>query len=79
MELWLEENKDSISQYEAYKQSEEYQNSLFKQVQDKLQNYMTENNYYEVAIPLIRAFSKSYDAYYQQLIKANDTYVKMSN
>lgn len=79
IELWLEENKDSISQYEAYKKSEEYQNSPLKQVHDKLQNYMIENNYYEVAIPLIRAFSKSYDAYYQQLIKANDTYVKMSS
>ena len=75
VEDWIKENGDSISQYEEYKNSEEYQNSLMKQIQDKLQKFMKDNKYYEIAIPLIRKFSKSYDDYYQKLLKANELYL----
>ncbi len=74
-EKWLKDNEDAISQYESYKNSEEYQNSMMKQVQEKLKNFMKENQYYEIAIPLIRKFSKSYDNYYKKLLKANELYL----
>ena len=69
---WLKDNKDAISQYEFYKNSEEYKNSMMKQIQDKLKEYMKDNKYYEIAIPLIRKFSKSYNNYYEKLLKANE-------
>ena len=72
---WMKDNEDVISQYESYKNSEEYQNSMMKQIQDKLKNFMKENQYYEIAIPLIRKFSKSYDNYYKKLQKANKEYL----
>lgn len=72
---WLKDNEDVISHYESYKNSEEYQNSMMKQIQDKLKNFMKENQYYEIAIPLIRKFSKSYDDYYKKLLKANEEYL----
>ena len=75
VEEWLKANGNSISQYEAYKNSEEYQNSLMKQIQDKLQKFMKDNKYYEIAIPLIRTFSKSYNEYYEKLLKANEIYL----
>ena len=74
-EKWLKDNEDVINRYESYKNSEEYQNSMMKQVQDKLTNFMKENQYYEIAIPLIRKFSKSYDEYYKKLLKANEQYL----
>lgn len=77
VEKWLKENDNAISQYEEYKNSEEYQNSLMKKIQDKLQNFMKDNKYYEIAIPLIRKFSKSYDDYYKKLIVANDKYLEI--
>lgn len=77
VEKWLKENGNAISQYEEYKNSEEYQNSLMKKIQDKLQNFMKDNKYYEIAIPLIRKFSKSYDDYYKKLIVANDKYLEI--
>lgn len=46
-----------------------------KNIKDKLQRYMEDNKYYEIAIPLIRKFSKSYDEYYQKLLVANDNYL----
>ena len=72
---WMKDNEDIIYQYESYKNSEEYQNSMMKQIQDKLKNFMKENQYYEIAIPLIRKFSKSYDNYYKKLLKANKEYL----
>lgn len=74
IEEWLKDNKDAISQYESYKNSEEYQNSMMKQIQDKLQKFMEDNKYYEIAIPLIRSFSKSYHTYYEKLLKADEQY-----
>lgn len=75
-ETWLEDNKYYIEVYKEYKNTDEYKNSLIKLIQDKLKKFMQENNYYEKAIPLIRKFSKSYNAYYEKLLKANEEYLK---
>lgn len=79
IEGWLEKNKDSILQYESYKNSEQYQNSLLRDIQEKLRKYMIDNNYYQVAIPLIRKFSKSYNMYYEKMIKANERFMNVKN
>ena len=79
IEGWLEKNKDSILQYESYKNSEQYQNSLLRDIQEKLRKYMIDNNYYQVAIPLIRKFSKSYNMYYEKMIKANERFMNIKN
>lgn len=78
-EKWMKDNEDAISSYESYKNSKEYQNSMMKQIQDKLRSFMKENQYYEIAIPLIRKFSKSYDEYYKKLLKANEQYINSKN
>lgn len=75
---WLEENEDYIKAYKEYKNTDEYKNGLMKSIQDKLKKFMQENNYYEKAIPLIRKFSKSCDAYYEKLLKANEEYLKFN-
>lgn len=56
---WMKDNEDLISQYEGYKNSEEYQNSMMKQIQDKLKIFMKENEYYEIAIPVIENLAKA--------------------
>ena len=76
-ETWLEDHKDYIKAYKEYKNTDEYKNSLIKLIQDKLKMFMQENNDYEKAIPLIRKFSKSYNAYYEKLLKANEEYLKL--
>ncbi|RRC91914.1 MerR family transcriptional regulator [Erysipelotrichaceae bacterium OH741_COT-311] len=72
---WNKKHQEEIKQYETFKNSEEYQTSLIKQIQEKLKKYMIEHKYYEIAIPLIRSFSKAYDDYYEQLQKANEHYL----
>ncbi|BAN61717.1 hypothetical protein [Streptococcus anginosus] len=76
VEKWLKENKNIIAQYQDYKNSDNYKNSLMKTIQDKLQTFMLDNKYYEIAIPLIRKFSKSYDQYYKKILIANEQYLK---
>lgn len=77
VQSWFEKNKEYIKELERYKTSEEYLSSPLNQIQNKLKSYMMENKYYEIAIPLIRKFSKSYDLYYKKLLSANDVYMKM--
>lgn len=74
---WWTENKDTVTKYEEFKNSDEYASSLMKKIYDKLKKYMEDNNYYETAIPLIRQFSKTYDDYYKKLLEANDEYMKL--
>lgn len=73
---WLEENKEILARYESYQNSDAYKNSEMKKIKDKLKAFMEENKYYENAIPLIRAFSKSYNEYYEKLLRANEEYLK---
>lgn len=40
-ENWMKDNEDVISSYESYKNSEEYQNSIMKQIQEKLKNFLS--------------------------------------
>lgn len=75
-ENWFVENKDFIEKYEEFKNSKEYLESPMKNIQEKLKKYMLDNNYYGIAIPLIRKFSKSYDNYYIKLLKANEKYIE---
>lgn len=75
VETWLQANKECVAQYESYKNSKDYRKSPMKTIQDKLQEYMEQNKYYEIAIPLMRKFSKSYDSYYKKLLKANEQYI----
>ena len=74
-EAWLEENKQVLEQYDLYKSSQYYQDSQLKEIQDKFKKFIKDNNYYEVAIPLIRKFSKSYNEYYEKLLRANEIYL----
>ncbi len=76
IEEWLIDNKEFVEQYEAFKKSDQYLDSTIKKIQDKLQQYMLETHYYERAIPLLRAFSESYNAYYEKLVAADKKYFK---
>lgn len=71
-EDWLRENENNVKAYEKFLESEEYKNSPLKTIRDKIKNYMIKNNYYEVALPLIRKMSPAYDDYYKKLLESNE-------
>lgn len=76
---WLRENDDIIKSYEDFENSKFYRESPLYKINEKLKKYMADNNYYEIAIPLIRKFSKSYDKYYRKLLEANTIYLNKNN
>ena len=75
-EKWHNENKETISIYDSYLNSDDYKTSPMKHIQDQLKTFLVDHHYYEFAIPLIRQFSKSYDHYYKKLTEASDFYLK---
>lgn len=75
-EDWLRENENNIKAYEKFLESEEYKNSPLKTIRDKIKNYMIKNNYYEVALPLIRKMSPAYDDYYKKLLESNEKFLR---
>lgn len=70
-EGWLEENSGLIKEYQALKQSEEYQALPVVQAGERLKDYLSETGFYQRFIPLLRRLSPAYDAYYQALIRAD--------
>lgn len=78
-EDWMEDNREKVKAYEEFKDSQDYKSSQVKKISDKLRDYMAENNYYQVAIPLIRKMSPSYDAYYKKLLEANEKFLSENN
>lgn len=74
-ENWYEKNKDIIAEYKDFKESKEYKSSPMFKIEEMLRSYMMENNYYEVAIPLIRLFSPAYNEYYENLLSANSKFL----
>lgn len=73
---WFEDNQEAIREHQSFKQSDGYLNSPLKAIEYKLKQYLLDQNYYNVAIPLLRKISISYDQYYKQLIMANEIFLK---
>lgn len=66
---WTEDNEEFIKAYKEYLESDDYKKSLGKTIREKIEKYFRDNNYYEIAIPLIRDFAPKYDAYYKKLLE----------
>ena len=75
-EDWLRENENNVKAYEKFLESYEYKNSPLKTIRDKIKNFMINNNYYEVALPLIRKMSPAYDDYYNKLLESNEKFLR---
>lgn len=73
---YIEQNKDVLDQYIAYKNSEEYKQSPIYKIQSLLLEFQRTNGYYDVFIPNMRKLSPSYDEYYKKLERANEKFVE---
>ncbi|MBF0578278.1 MerR family transcriptional regulator [Erysipelotrichaceae bacterium RD49] len=68
---YLERNREMLIRYEAYKKTDEYQNSPANKLQNLLTQFNQENGYNDIFIPAMRELSNSYREYYQKLLQAN--------
>lgn len=76
VEDYIEKNKDSLEQYIAYKNSDEYKSSPEYKIQNLLLEFYNTSGYYDVFIPNMRKLSRSYDEYMKKLEQANKEFLK---
>ncbi|EFI42660.1 MerR family transcriptional regulator [Peptoniphilus sp. oral taxon 386] len=73
---FLNENKDIISEYIKFKNTDEYKDISSVKIGNLLKEYMKNCNYYEKVIPLMRKLSPDYNLYYENLEKANKKFLE---
>ena len=73
---FVENNKEILDEYHKFKQSEAYKNSAAYQMMEVLKRFCDTSGYYDVFIPAMRRLSPIYDAYYVQMLKANEQFIK---
>lgn len=76
-EGYIAENKETIEQYLAFKQTEEFKASPTFRLQELLRELNRQNGYNEVFIPAMCALSPSYRAYHEKLLKANERFLEL--
>ncbi len=69
-------NKEILDEYYNYKQSDAYKTSPAYQLMEVMKAFCETSGYYDVFIPAMRRLSSTYDAYYVQMLKANEEFVK---
>ena len=74
---FVKSNKDILEEYKKWKQTDEYKNSPAFRLMEYMKQVCTSNGYYEVFIPAMRKISPLYNEYYEQLLKANDEFVRI--
>ncbi|MFZ7102485.1 MAG: MerR family transcriptional regulator [Peptococcaceae bacterium] len=70
-ERFLQENKEVLEQYLAYKKSPAYQDSPAYKIQGLLKAFNSTSGYYDVFIPAMKRLSASYAEYHRQIEIAN--------
>lgn len=69
-------NKQVLDEYKKYKQTEEYKNSPAFRLSEYMRQICATNGYYDIFIPAMRTLSPLYNEYYEQMLKANDEFVR---
>lgn len=75
-DVFLTNNKEFMEKYLELKKSAEYQNSLAYKLTNFIKEFNSVNGYNEIFIPAMRQLSPAYEAYYQQMLAANEKLLK---
>lgn len=74
---FVEDHKEFLDEYKKWKQTEEFKNSPAFRLMEYMKQFCTNNGYYDVFIPAMRKISPLYNEYYEQMLKANDEFVRI--
>lgn len=72
---FLEENRETLDWYLAFKRSEEYRSSPAYRLQKLFREFNRSSGYNDVFLPAMRRLSPSYNRYYEQLLAANEVFL----
>lgn len=76
IDKFVEDNREVIEKYKEYKETEEYKNSPANRLMELMKEFCSTNGYYDKFIPAMRRLSPSYNEYYEQMLKANEQFIK---
>lgn len=76
MDEFVKNNKDILDAYKKYKETDAYKNSPAFRFSEYMKQVCMTNGYYDVFIPAMRKLSPLYNEYYEQMIKANDEFIR---
>jgi len=76
IDAFVKNNKEILDEYHKFKQSDAYKNSPAYQLMEVMKQFCASSGYYDVFIPAMRRLSPTYDAYYVQMLKANEQFMK---
>lgn len=71
IEKYMDENREVIETWMAYKQSEEYKTSQLYRLEETLKQFNSTSGYNDILIPAMCRLSESYRAYHEALQAAN--------
>lgn len=73
---FVRKNKEILDQYNEYKKTDEFKNSPANKLMELMKQVCATNGYYEKFIPAMRKLSPLYNKYYEQMLKANEQFIK---
>lgn len=73
---FVRKNKESLDRYSEYKKTEEFKNSPANRLMELMKKICATNGYYDRFIPAMRKLSPLYNEYYEQMLKANEKFIK---
>ena len=73
---FVRKNKESLDKYNEYKKTEEFKNSPANRLMELMKQVCATNGYYEKFIPAMRKLSPLYNEYYEEMLKANEQFIK---
>ena len=73
---FVKNNKEILDEYYKFKQTDAYKSSPAYQLMEVMKEFCTTSGYSEMFIPAMRKLSPTYDAYYTQMLKANEEFIK---
>lgn len=73
---FVKSNKNMLDEYKKYKQTEEYKNLPAVRLMEYMKQICAANGYNDIFIPAMRKISPLYNEHYEQMLRANDIFIK---
>lgn len=73
---FVRKNKEVLDRYNEYKKTEEFKSSSANRLMELMKQVCVTNGFYDKFIPAMRKLSPLYNEYYEQMIKANEQFIK---
>lgn len=78
IERFWEEHREAIETWMNYKASKEYQVSITSRLEQALKQFNSASGYNEIFIPAMCRLSKTYQAYHEMLMNANEKFIQIT-